>query len=474
MKKNGFIISTTLYGIFGIMMITVFYILYILGTNRTVVNASTAQVKKEIETYKYDKVYVNFLGSKDDLNSKVPDSSIDALVKELESKNIYMEYDKSFTDTESIAANDNNAPYYQNIIVNKILEFPGSDPYDLSTTFKTNDIPFTCNDTNHSGFRFLGITNNKYMVFMESSRYSSQRIRIRYTFVDIYNTNNKKQLYIESISEVSFSPINYVNSYFKQTSNDSIEICLELQKNSSNYYRKIITFNYDDSSYNINSSSNTRCGSSYSELENYTEDTSITSPSIGGYYASDGKTYSCNYDICFNYIDDLDTYLYEAGLGVRRYFSSKGNLFVNQSSNVKRYGDVITVEIPREIIGSNRQVVSKCEMKVYMVWYPPNYDDITTNVKVFKLDTTNKDPNIKYLKQYYVFVSKDDNKDDLGISRIKFEDTLNETLNNAINTKSLIFSDNPYGFPVTNNVTTYIYNTNVLNQLESQINIDLE
>ena len=45
MRKNGFIISTTLYGIFGIMMITVFYILYILGANRTLVNTSTAQAK---------------------------------------------------------------------------------------------------------------------------------------------------------------------------------------------------------------------------------------------------------------------------------------------------------------------------------------------------------------------------------------------------------------------------------------------
>lgn len=44
-NKKGFIISTTLYSIFGMMMITVFYILYILATNRTAVSATTNEVK---------------------------------------------------------------------------------------------------------------------------------------------------------------------------------------------------------------------------------------------------------------------------------------------------------------------------------------------------------------------------------------------------------------------------------------------
>jgi len=48
-NKKGFIISTTLYSIFGIMAITVFYILYILVTNRTIVSATTEEAKTCLE-----------------------------------------------------------------------------------------------------------------------------------------------------------------------------------------------------------------------------------------------------------------------------------------------------------------------------------------------------------------------------------------------------------------------------------------
>lgn len=44
-KKNGFIISTTLYGIFGLMLMTVATIIYVLANNRTVVGAMSEKVK---------------------------------------------------------------------------------------------------------------------------------------------------------------------------------------------------------------------------------------------------------------------------------------------------------------------------------------------------------------------------------------------------------------------------------------------
>lgn len=47
MKNNkGFVISTTLYSIFGIMLITVFYILYMLSNNRMVLNTNIEDIKE--------------------------------------------------------------------------------------------------------------------------------------------------------------------------------------------------------------------------------------------------------------------------------------------------------------------------------------------------------------------------------------------------------------------------------------------
>ncbi len=48
MKKNGFIISTTLYSVFGIMLFIVFYIMFILASNRTLINSSITDIKDEI------------------------------------------------------------------------------------------------------------------------------------------------------------------------------------------------------------------------------------------------------------------------------------------------------------------------------------------------------------------------------------------------------------------------------------------
>jgi len=44
-KRNGFVISTTLYAIFGIMLLLVFYILYALSNNRYVVTSSIDEIK---------------------------------------------------------------------------------------------------------------------------------------------------------------------------------------------------------------------------------------------------------------------------------------------------------------------------------------------------------------------------------------------------------------------------------------------
>lgn len=53
MNKKGFIISTTLYSIFGIMIITIFTILFVLMNNRTIVSATGDKLKmciKECDT----------------------------------------------------------------------------------------------------------------------------------------------------------------------------------------------------------------------------------------------------------------------------------------------------------------------------------------------------------------------------------------------------------------------------------------
>jgi len=49
MNKKGFVISTTLYGIFGVMLITVSTILFVLSSNRTTVGAMNDKVKMCVE-----------------------------------------------------------------------------------------------------------------------------------------------------------------------------------------------------------------------------------------------------------------------------------------------------------------------------------------------------------------------------------------------------------------------------------------
>ena len=65
-KKNGFVISTTLYSIFGIMLLTVFYILYLLSNNKILANSSINNIKEELsenETEGTDEEYNDTSGA---------------------------------------------------------------------------------------------------------------------------------------------------------------------------------------------------------------------------------------------------------------------------------------------------------------------------------------------------------------------------------------------------------------------------
>ena len=54
MNEKGFVISTTLYSIFGIMLITVFYILYALSNERIVTSTSVNEIKEEMAKNGYN------------------------------------------------------------------------------------------------------------------------------------------------------------------------------------------------------------------------------------------------------------------------------------------------------------------------------------------------------------------------------------------------------------------------------------
>jgi len=61
MKKNGFVISTMLYSIFGIMIIIVFYILYLLVSNKSLLISSIDEIKNNLEiTNTEEKIYIHF------------------------------------------------------------------------------------------------------------------------------------------------------------------------------------------------------------------------------------------------------------------------------------------------------------------------------------------------------------------------------------------------------------------------------
>jgi len=82
--KNGFVISTTLYAIFGILLIIIFYILYLLVNNRTLLSNATNDIKNELEndikivvtdpiivTHETNKQLIEYITEKKPSNGKI-------------------------------------------------------------------------------------------------------------------------------------------------------------------------------------------------------------------------------------------------------------------------------------------------------------------------------------------------------------------------------------------------------------------
>ena len=84
-KKNGFVISTTLYSIFGIMLITVFYILFLLSNNRMLLNTNISDIKNDLENSNFKTSKIKIILASD---TNIENSKIDELKNYLKEENI--------------------------------------------------------------------------------------------------------------------------------------------------------------------------------------------------------------------------------------------------------------------------------------------------------------------------------------------------------------------------------------------------
>ena len=481
MKKNGFIISTTLYGIFGIMMITIFYILYILSTNRVTLNSSIEVVKKEIENYKYEKIYVNFLGTNAELD-KLSNTDINNLQNELKNNNILMDWDKS------IATEENTTELDRNIEEHSIVQ-------DLNLPFSEIH---ACNKTNLQSsqtktLNFLGVTKDGYALFVYVDRWSNTSANIKYYFINKKGESKSIEITDQKISD------NYIiNDVLTKVYQDesSLKLCLQItaHRDGTNTLRevtqsKIIEIANDYQSSSSSGFSNSACTSrsQYSSmLPEYKEDSNFTVPEFDSYtvYSNSSESYikrkydSCkDADICLNSIQDYSDTGFTtvpSNFNEGQIASYKDYVFTHQFSKIKRYGIIVN-----NFKADRYGVPTQCYINSYIVWFIPDSENQsqTYTKRTFNLTNTNKDPNTKYNKEYYVLIT-DSNKDGFGVSHLEFSDNLNTTINSGNgNVKNLIFTNDRYYIPISKNATFYVgtnYNTNVISRLKTNITNDFQ
>lgn len=462
-KKNGFIISTTLYGIFGISMLTVFYILYILGTNRTIVDVSTKQVKKEIETVNYQKVYINFLGPKT-LLDKITNTTIDNLKSSLNNENIYLVVDKSITnDTAKSVDYTSKSSAEQNMISQKIFSSPSE--YQVSCTGTGSAVcqanyNYISGVTTDKKYLFYSIISFPYQHLNREAYCNDNKYNISGAFLNLetgkkntFSYDNNWCSTYTSKGEIKYKYIwdsqtpSITNFYDAATNN----MCVSYGDTNINGYLA-------DKSYhvNINLSTGTSSGIIAGACEKRTEkvETFQDTSKVSFYAANTENKYNnyCyesgdyGYDACINDIPDFDiTYHIEKPSRILKYNDQyilqarKGNVPVITSSNVPNKTAFPFLIIQKDI---ENALISHFYIIWYdNTWYNNNINNISTNDKIrnFNITTTNRDEITNYDLEYYIFTT-DEFKDSTGINRYEISDGLKTRLNSNSNIYKILFS----------------------------------
>ncbi len=564
MKKKGFIISTTLYSIFGIMFITIFSILYVLSTNRTISNSTIDIIKDEIIGKK--NIYLNLLGTESSLNN-ITTNDIEQLKKDLLKKKINLVVDKSIsgTDTEKIEATERN----QSTIATKMYE-KNTDYYytykskgKQKTLIHGDTIINVVNDSGNSEdysrnqifFQFYSISKNKIVSkTIYSAKYDDNNIKFYYNdnkseFCVLYTAYNKSRREIYDSSSYAIKSSEYssscdsgfnlineddtyidsgVENYFatsangglvvKNLGNNKIQIeyargkvtlgvntknefeikpCLYNTSNRNLNHICIYHYNSGGKYYKIENSTtstltsktySTSCKSGYNTTCSYSK----TGAGMAGYAfsldleqlhpipeistmhlsessTSDAKrffigdsTYGYNYqhddcingnDLCLNTIDDME--FNDAFLGGGITFNKANAASGSYSFIFKFYNHIlkhnnkygVILNVTRRFFHDTKYNESdEDEYNFFILWF----DELTeenifgkyTN-RLFKLnsDEKNAENTSSYDKEYYVFET-DLNADSNGVSRLKLDDDVLNSINKNNSTSVLFSTDN--------------------------------
>ncbi len=232
-NKKGFVISTTLYSIFGIMLITVFYILYMLSNNRMILNTNIEDIKDgfnpiDSSVSKKITVYIDKNSEMEEyIKNKFNDSNIDLKIRNYTYNNSLAGFDVYMQGLGSqlIGSNGWQSSYVGTI--NDTVIFSEKKEGDLlkyrfcyvdtnNTGTYSCDTLSTSADDSTSTIPWQGIKfdseNNKIYLYSYNSSYSgasgttvSTYKYYEYNYTDTVLEGNNTNLDIDSKKMVSYT-----------------------------------------------------------------------------------------------------------------------------------------------------------------------------------------------------------------------------------------------------------------------------
>ena len=387
MKSNkGFVISTTLYSIFGIMLLLVFYILYALSNNRMILSTSINDLKKELETnagnnYSQDpskSTYIHF-----GISKYLEDSYNNEVLKKIE------------TNLEDkLKHNVDIGVSYTNLSGEETSEIEAENSviYDYSET----------NDSDSSCGKYHFVLGN-YALVTKLCTSKTNTSTTKYSgnpqayLINVYNATDIISLFPTNM--------NYVYPYTR-----SIDAGID---NTNKYlYVKLVTGNslsagkgsldsthyiripYDSNTYNFDDS-NIEYGYRALEDGKIQDSTSNFTTLNNGYKNATLKNlhenpheYPSNYTAIYQAVRNKE--------GSEYYAISEYDKYKNTFYNYDKKG--ILIDVRTWVENNNTR-------ELHMIWYK---DPTTYKEEILTLMNPNSE---NYLNKFYIFIKDDDDKD---------------------------------------------------------------
>lgn len=231
-NKKGFVISTMLYSVFGIMLFIVFYILYLLSNYRISITTSVSSLKEGLE--KMDTIYLNFVIS-DYLKDSYTKEKLTEIENQIESETFYdVEIDITYTglsyDINEFDVEDKKILEYY-ITGGTIIVGSPSSVYSFYGILGDNLLIV---DTTGERDKIINVQDIDNPIELSRNYFNNSNLK--------YNSKLYKYYAIDKINK-------YL--YFKVSGIDDVSVgSYNWYENSTNYFR----MEYDSDTYAIDSS----------------------------------------------------------------------------------------------------------------------------------------------------------------------------------------------------------------------------